>query len=129
MAERLLGADFLLHTGRSSVWGPPVPLGGPPPVDTEWLVAAHRTSTDGTRHLGLDDGLRLILGPLGHETGDIEPIDGSGDATGGPADGFAVDAVFTWVDFDDPAWRQRLAGPIDRTTWSGRRRQSRGSTT
>ena len=72
---------------------------GPTPEADAWLVAGHATASDGRRHLGLDDAIELRFG----RSGDIKRQAVSASVR------FPIDAVFTWVDFEDPRWQQEFA--------------------
>ncbi len=94
LVRRLVGAavgvEFADAQLRPVHWGPPQPPDGPAPASDDWLVAAHASTPDRSRHLGVEAGIELRFG-----------------AAPAPAarPDFPIDVVYTWVDFHDPEWR------------------------
>ncbi len=97
--------EFTTFSGRLEGWKPPSRLRGPAPVAGDWLVASHETTRDGSRHLGLEAAVRLRFVP---ET--LPPAEPENLAT--TSIDFPIDAVFTWVDFEDPRWQQQFGRTI-----------------
>lgn len=87
-----VGRDFAAARLPAPDLSRPVDLLGSPPSRSRWLITRHVVDPKTRRHIGTEAGVEVSFAEPGPSRALVD---------------FPVDAVYTWVDGDDPEWLRR----------------------
>jgi hypothetical protein len=86
----VVGIEFAAARLPLTSLGRPAELAGTPPSGSRWLVTRHVQNPTGSRTIGTEAGVEICFAPPAPPSAMVD---------------FPIDAVYTWVDADDPQWR------------------------